>query len=109
VTNGGACDTGEIVKVKKISVYCKNGYSTRGVRPGRLIAEFYNFPISYAGVLVFPGDLIVADGDGVIVMPREHVLTVGKLAHQINLGDEKSQADRYKRLGIKPDQTVIVE
>jgi len=109
VTNGGARDTDEIVKVKKISVYCKNGHSSRGVRPGRLIAESYNFPISCAGALVFPGDLIVADGDGVIVVPREHALIVGKLARQINLGDEKSRANRYERLGIEPDQTVIVE
>ena len=109
ITNGGARDTDEIVKVKKISVYCKNGHSSRGVRPGRLIAESYNFPISCAGALVFPGDLIVADGDGVIVVPREHALTVGKLARQINIGDEKSRANRFKRLGIEPDETVIVE
>jgi regulator of RNase E activity RraA len=109
VTNGGARDTDEIVKVKKISVYCKNGYSSRGVRPGRLIAESYNFPINCAGVLVYPGDLIVADGDGVLVVPREHALKVGKLAREINTGDEKSRAKRFERLGIPPDETVIVE
>ncbi|MHC4426500.1 MAG: RraA family protein [Planctomycetota bacterium] len=109
VTNGGARDTDEIVKVKKIAVYCKNGHSSRGVRPGRLIAESYNFPINCSGVLVFPGDLIVADGDGVIVVPREHALIVGKLAREIHVGDEKSRAGRFKRLGMKPDETVIVE
>ena len=109
VTNGGARDTDEIVKVKKISVYCKNGYSSRGVRPGRLIAESYNFPINCAGVLVYPGDLVVADGDGVLVVPREHALRVGKLAREINIGDEKSRAKRFERLGIPPDETVIVE
>jgi regulator of RNase E activity RraA len=109
VTNGGARDTDEIVKVKKIAVYCQDGYSTRGVRPGRLIAESYNFPISCGGVLVYPGDLIVADGDGVIVVPREHALTVGKLAAEINVGDEKSRADRFKRLGLQPDETVKVK
>ncbi len=109
VTNGGARDTDEIVKVKKIAVYCQDGYSTRGVRPGRLIAESYNFPISCGGVLVYPGDLIVADGDGVIVVPREHALTVGRLAAEINVGDEKSRAERYKRLGIQPDETVKIK
>jgi regulator of RNase E activity RraA len=109
VTNGGARDTDEIVKVKKISVYCKNGYSSRGVRPGRLIAESYNFPINCAGVCVYPGDVIVADGDGVLVVPREHALKVGKLAREINVGDEKSRAGRFERLGIQPDETVIVE
>lgn len=109
ITNAGARDTDEIVKVKKIAVYCKNGYSTRGVRPGRLIAESYNFPINCGGVLVYPGDVVVADGDGVIVVPREHALTVGKLALEIHVGDEKGRAGRFKRLGIKPDETVIVE
>ena len=109
VTNGGARDTDEIVKVKKISVYCKNGYSTRGVRPGRLIAESYNFPINCGGVLIYPGDVIVADGDGVLVVPRQHALTVGKLAREIHVGDEKSRAGRFKRLGIELDETVIVE
>ena len=106
VTNGGARDTDEIVKVKRIAVYCQDGYSTRGVRPGRLIAESYNFPISCGGVLVYPGDVIVADGDGVIVVPREHALTVGKLAREINVGDEKGRAGRFERLGIKLDETV---
>ena len=109
VTNGGARDTDEIVKVKKISVYCKNGYSSRGVRPGRLIAESYNFPINCGGVLVYPGDLVVADGDGVLVVPREKALQVGKIAREIHIGDEKSRAKRYERLGIQPDETVIVE
>jgi len=109
VTNGGARDTDEIVKVRKIAVYCKNGYSSRGVRPGRLIAESYNFPINCGGVLVYPGDVIVADGDGVLVVPRQRVIEVGKIAREIHVDDEKSRAERYKRLGIPLDETVKVE
>ena len=109
VTNAGARDTDEIVKVRKIAVYCKNGHSTRGVRPGRLIAESYNFPINCGGVLVYPGDLVIADGDGVLVVPRQHALEVGRLAREIHIGDEKSRAQRYKRLGIPLDDTVKVE
>jgi regulator of RNase E activity RraA len=91
VTNGGARDTDEIVKVKKPPVYCRDGHSTRGVRPGRMITESYNFPISCGGVLVYPGDLVVGDGDGVIVVPRERALEVGRLAREIHLGDERSR------------------
>jgi len=86
-----------------------NGYSTRGVRPGRLIAESYNFPINCGGVTVFPGDVIVADGDGVIVVPRRHAVTVGKLAREVHIGDEKSRASRFKRLGMPLDETVEIE
>ncbi|UCH63641.1 MAG: RraA family protein [Fidelibacterota bacterium] len=106
VTNGGARDTDEIVKVKKPPVYLRKGHSTRGVRPGRLLTESVNFPINCAGVLVYPGDVVVADGDGVIVVPREHALTVGKLAQEINIGDEQSRRERYQKLGIPLDETV---
>lgn len=106
VTGAGARDTDEIVKVKRPPVYCKNAYSTRGVRPGRLIAESYNFPVSVGGVTVFPGDVIVADGDGVVVVPRQRALEVGRLAREINEGDEKSRGERYRRLGIPPDRTI---
>jgi len=109
VTSGGARDTDEIVKVKRIPVYCKDGYSSRGVRPGRLIAESYNFPISCAGVLVYPGDLIIADGDGVLVVPRQRALEIGKIAREIHIDDEKSRAARYKRLGIPLDETLTVD
>ena len=109
VTNAGARDTDEIIKTARIPVYCENAYSTRGVRPGRLIAESYNFPINCGGTLVYPGDVIVADGDGVIVVPREHALKVGRLAREIHVGDEKSRAARFKRLGMPLDETVKVE
>jgi len=98
ITNGGARDTDEIIKTGKIPVYCRDGYSTRGIRPGRLIIESYNFPITCAGVLVYPGDLIVADGDGVIVVPREHALQVGKLAYEIMTDDQAGRAEKLEKL-----------
>ena len=107
VTNGFARDTDEIVKTKAIPVYCNNALSGRGVRPGRLIAESYNFPVNCGGVLVYPGDVVVADGDGVIVVPRELALEVGKHAREINDEDQASRAQRFKRLGIPLDETVI--
>jgi regulator of RNase E activity RraA len=99
VTNNGVRDTDEIAAAKKIAVYCKDGYSSRGVVPGRLLLESFNFPISCGGALVYPGDVIVADGDGVIVVPREHALEVGRIARDINVGDESSRAKKYELLG----------
>jgi len=84
--NPGTRNTDEIIKTKRIAVYCRNAHSTRSIRLGRLIAESYNFPINCAGVTVFPGDVIVADGDGVLVVPRRHALEVGRLAKEINTG-----------------------
>jgi regulator of RNase E activity RraA len=106
VTNGGARDTDEIVKVKRPPVYLRSGYSTRGVRPGRMITESYNYPINCGGVLVFPGDVVVADGDGVIVVPRQQAEKVGQLAREIHEGDERGRRQRFERLGIPLDETV---
>lgn len=107
VTNAFSRDTDEIVKTKAIPVYSNNALSGRGVRPGRLIAESYNFPINCGGVLVYPGDVVVADGDGVIVVPRELALEVGKFAREINDEDQSGRAQKFKRLGIPLDETVI--
>lgn len=45
--------------------------------PGRV-----NYPISVAGAVVEPGDLIVADADGVVVLPRDAVSALLELAQK---------------------------
>lgn len=40
-----------------------------------------NIPMACAGVLVRPGDLVVADGDGVIAIPRAQAAAVVAAAH----------------------------
>jgi regulator of RNase E activity RraA len=99
VTNNGIRDTDEIIKVKKIPVYCKKGYSSRGIVPGRLLCESYNFPVTLGAVLVYPGDLVVGDGDGVIVVPREHALKVGKIARGVYTSDQEKRTEKLDALG----------
>jgi 4-hydroxy-4-methyl-2-oxoglutarate aldolase len=99
VTNNGVRDTDEIIKVKKIPVYCKKGYSSRGIVPGRLLCESYNFPVTLGAVLVYPGDLVVGDGDGVIVVPRENALKVGKIALGVYTKDQENRAKKLDALG----------
>jgi regulator of RNase E activity RraA len=37
---------------------------------GRVMQEAYNQEIEFAGVQVHPGDLVIADGSGVVIIPR---------------------------------------
>jgi regulator of RNase E activity RraA len=104
VTDGNSRDTDEIIKQAAIPVYSRK--IGGGVRPGRIWLDSVNVPVNCGGVLVFPGDVVVADGDGVIVVPREHALRVGEIARGIADGDKRGRLQLYKKLGIPVDDTV---
>jgi regulator of RNase E activity RraA len=103
VTNGGARDTDELIK-ERVPVY-STGVS-RGIRPGRLELESTNRPIACGGVFVRPGDVVVADGDGVIVVPREKAAQVAEIATRIQEGDKAGRRKLYERLGLDEDFTI---
>ncbi len=103
VTNNGVRDTDELIK-QKVPVYC-NGFS-RGIIPGRVILDTYQQPVQCGGVYVKPGDLVIADGDGVIVIPQDRVEDAFAVAKKIQVGDQKSRAQLYKRLSIPSDFTL---
>jgi regulator of RNase E activity RraA len=93
VTNDGPRDTDEIAAMR-IPVYCAT--VNYGTNIGRVELESWNRPINCGGALVYPGDVIVADGDGVIVVPRERALEVGRLARAIHDEDEASRAGKLE-------------
>ncbi|MDT8432813.1 MAG: hypothetical protein RQ746_14930 [Bacteroidales bacterium] len=78
----------------------------RGIRTGRNELESYNKPVTVAGVLIRPGDMIVADGDGVICVPREQAEKVAVFAHAILKQDKESRKRMYEILGLEPDETI---
>jgi 4-hydroxy-4-methyl-2-oxoglutarate aldolase len=77
VTSGGLADTDEIIH-QKVPVYFRR--LARGIRPGRNELESVNRPVTIGGVLVRPGDVVMADGDGVVVVPRERAVDVANAA-----------------------------
>ncbi len=103
ITSGGARDTDEIIKQKIPLYYRRPG---RGIRPGRNEVESVNRPIMCGGALVRPGDVIVADGDGVIVVPREHSEAVAAAARVILEADKSGRRKLYEKLGMPLDRTV---
>jgi 4-hydroxy-4-methyl-2-oxoglutarate aldolase len=77
VTSGGLADTDEIIH-QKIPTYFRR--LARGIRPGRNELESVNRPVTIGGVMVRPGDVVMADGDGVVVVPRERAEEVATAA-----------------------------
>jgi 4-hydroxy-4-methyl-2-oxoglutarate aldolase len=103
ITSATARDTDEII-TEKIPLYFKK--PGRGIRPGRNEIESVNRPIVCGGVLVMPGDVIVADGDGVVVVPRAHAADVAKYAKKILDDDKAGRRKLYERLGLPQDDSV---
>lgn len=77
ITSGGLADSDEIIH-HKVPAYFRR--LARGIRPGRNELESVNRPVTIGGVLVRPGDVVVADGDGVVVVPRERAEEVAEAA-----------------------------
>ena len=103
VTNATARDTDEIA-IEKIPLYFRK--PGRGIRPGRNEIESVNRPIVCGGVLVEPGDVIVADGDGIIVVPRAHAKEAAEYAKATIEGDKAGRRNLYKKLGLPLDDSV---
>lgn len=103
VTSATARDTDEII-TQQIPLYFKK--PGRGIRPGRNEIESVNRPIVCGGVLVMPGDVIVADGDGVVVVPRKVASDVAAYAHKIIEGDKAARRKLYQQLGLPEDKSV---
>ncbi len=52
-----------------------------------------NVPISCGGTTIFPGDIIIGDQDGVIVVPRKNAEEIVAAAEDYHILDQKSQAE----------------
>ncbi len=105
VSAGGVRDTDEIIRQRN-PVYMDLSKRGRGIRPGRNEIESVQKPVVVGSVLVNPGDVIVADGDGVIVIPREQAVFVAEMAHIIMEKDKAARAALFDQLGIEKDFTV---
>jgi regulator of RNase E activity RraA len=103
VTGATARDTDEVI-TEEVPLYMRK--VGRGIRPWRNEVESVNRPVVVGGVLVNPGDVIVADGDGVVVVPRDVAFQVAEFAHKIIEGDKAGRRELYKRLGLPEDASV---
>ncbi len=88
VLDGGVRDVTEIERDFDFPVF------SRSISPGTTVGRFRtidaNVPVVCGGISVHPGDLIVGDRDGVVVVPHEHVVAVLEAAEEI----ERKEAEQ---------------
>ena len=103
VTDGGCRDLDEMI-LEHIPLYQRG--PTNGIDPGRIEIESYDNPVNVGGVLVMPGDLIVADAQGVVVVPRAKAEAVRAAAQRILDEDKGQRLELYQKLKRPADFTV---
>jgi len=95
VTNSTTRDSAEIIG-KKYPVF-SNG-TTPSTGGGKYSVVAKNITVVCGGVTVNPGDLIVADSDGVVVVPRKDIDAVYELCVKIE-ADEKEMVKDMQKTG----------
>ena len=82
VLDGGVRDLVEIRRDYRFPVYA------RSVSPGTTVGRYRTIasqvPVEVAGVVVHPGDIVVGDVDGVVVVPRAQAAAVLAMAQEID-------------------------
>lgn len=66
----------------------------------RLKVETINQPICLDGVIVEPGDLIVADGSGVVCLPKDNAVELVSRAEEIQRDDKAAVSEIRKGLSF---------
>ena len=92
----GAVIDGLIRDVRKIEALGFPVFAA-GLKPvdsqGRGIVIDYNVPVECGGVLVHPGDLVFADYDGVVVVPKDVIHQVVQMATDKVSRENKSRSE----------------
>ena len=105
IIDGAVRDTAYLRKIG-FPVYAK------GIAPSTLVGHYRctgtQIPVVIDGVTIHPGDLITADGDGVVVVPRDRAEDILMLAQQLDFKEHsmypwiektKSIEDAVKQFG----------
>lgn len=102
VLDGGVRDIAEIRRDYDFPVFSRS--ISPGTTLGRHKTVASQVPAMIGGVMIHPGDIIVADIDGVVVVPRAHVEAVLEMAQEIDARElEQAKliiAERSLRKGL---------
>lgn len=103
VSNGGVRDTDELI-LQKVPFW--SAFISQKMVQARLRFDTMDVPVAVGGVTVRPGDVVVADGDGVIVVPRAVARDVARWGGEEHARDKAIRRKLYQDLGMPLDPTV---
>lgn len=89
----GVCRDVPVIRELHYPIFTKSTYMVTG--KDRVYVDHVNVPVSISGVQVLPGDLILADDTGAVVIPQSRAEEVLAVAREI---EEKEEAIRQRVL-----------
>lgn len=97
VVDGGMRDTPQVTKLQ-FPVFSRSVVPSTTVNHYRFAGK--DIPVTCAGVQVRPNDIIVADMDGVVVVPKEHAAEVLKKAQALDQSEHSMYPfiEKYKSI-----------
>lgn len=98
VSDGAMRDSSELGALN-LPVFCKSFAAPPSF--ARMMAADNGRPIGCGGVAVFPGDIIAADADGVVVIPRHLAAEVARD------GAEQERVERFARKQIDRGASIV--
>ena len=97
IIDGAIRDTAILEDIEDFNVYARgispNGAMNNGIGPGEI-----NVPVACGGIVIFPGDIIVADEDGIVAIRPQDAAEIAALAKAL---DEKEAAEAAKLMAGK--------
>ena len=99
VLDGGCRDTYEVRKIQ-FPVFCRAIGRTEVIGRIEIKPENVNVPIAVGGAYVNPGDVIVGDDDGVVIVPKKVAAQVLERAEKQLELDRKGQKPFLDKTGI---------
>jgi len=88
------CGTRDVIEIEETRYPVFARSIVPSTSPGRYVTSAIQVPVMCGGVRVNPGDIIVGDRDGVVVVPREHAAEVLKAA----LGMEETERQMTREI-----------
>jgi len=99
VLDGGCRDTYEVRKIQ-FPVFCRAIGRTEVIGRIEIKPENVNVPITVGGAYVNPGDIVVGDDDGVVIVPKKVATQVLERAEKQLELDRKGQKPFLDKTGI---------
>lgn len=99
--DGGCRDTDKVLEMN-FPVFAK--YRNSNGMLGRFRITGWEIPIKIGDVIIYPGDVVLGDIDGVIIIPRDIAYEILLRAEEIR--DGESEIKRWVREGLTPSDIL---